>query len=199
MMIKEQEIREKKEQIFILKAEIDKLNTERNRCRVESADYLARQKKTEPARKDITSALDVDAAAPQDLDGDGLPDSFQVWASTSGGVSERFFELTESSSTAKPKPCLDYVDDMILSKEAELARQEETYRHFRDSSEKELLEFESNKVEIILGRIYIALKELSAEAGLSEMVEKKAILCGHDAVDMTDELLAKLKKEGGFQ
>ena len=47
---------------------------------------------------------------------------------------------------------------------------------------KELLEYESHRSEILLGRIYRP-KELAAKEEVSVIVDKRNILFGHSAVD----------------
>jgi Skp family chaperone for outer membrane proteins len=97
-----------------------------------------------------------------------------------------------SVSTSVPE-----IDAAITRKENDLKVKEEELRVFQRAAEKELLEYESHKSEILLGRIYVALKELAVKEEVSVIVDKRNILFGQNAVDLTDKLLKKLE-EGGL-
>jgi Skp family chaperone for outer membrane proteins len=94
-----------------------------------------------------------------------------------------------SVSTAVPE-----IDAAIASKEEELKQKEDALRLFQRQVEKELLEYESHRSEILLGRIYLTLKEMAAKEGVSVVVDKRSILFGHSAVDLTDKLLDALEE-----
>jgi len=94
-----------------------------------------------------------------------------------------------SISTSVPE-----IDAALTKKEGELKAKEEELRLFQREAERELLEYESHKNEIILGRIYIALKELAQKESVSVVVDKRNILYGQNAVDLTEKLLEKLEE-----
>jgi len=98
-----------------------------------------------------------------------------------------YFKFSISTSAAE-------IDSAIVLKETELAKKEEGLRLSQHQTERELLEFENNKSEIILGRIYLVLKELAVKEGVSVVVDKRTILFGHSAVDLTDKLVKKLEE-----
>jgi len=95
-----------------------------------------------------------------------------------------------SVSTAIPE-----IDAAITVKETDLRKKEEALKIYQRQVEKELLEYESHRGEILLGRIYIALKELAAKEEVSVIVDKRNTLFGHPAVDLTGKLLEKLEEE----
>jgi len=95
-----------------------------------------------------------------------------------------------SVSTAVPE-----IDAAIAAKETELKQKEEELKLYQRQMEKELLEYESHKSEIILGRVYLVLKELAVRSGVSVVVDKRNILFGHSAVDLTGKLLTALEEE----
>lgn len=97
-----------------------------------------------------------------------------------------------SVSTSVPE-----IDLALAQKEAELKTSEEEMRGFQLQTERELLEYESHKSEILLGRIYVALKELAVKEEVSVVMDKRNILYGQNAVDLTEKLLKKLE-EGGI-
>jgi Skp family chaperone for outer membrane proteins len=96
-----------------------------------------------------------------------------------------------SVSTSVPE-----IDAAITQKEADLKAKEEELQAFQRMAERELLEYESRKSEILLGRIYVALKELAVKEEVSVIVDKRNILFGQNAVDLTDKLLKKLEEPG---
>lgn len=96
-----------------------------------------------------------------------------------------------SVSTAVPE-----IDAAIAKKEGELAAKEEELRQAQRQSERELLEYEGRKSEMLLGRIYVALRELAVKEEVSVIVDKRNILYGQNAVDLTAKLLKKLEENG---
>jgi Skp family chaperone for outer membrane proteins len=85
------------------------------------------------------------------------------------------------------------LDERISQKEAELARREAQAREEQDSAEKNLLDLESRRSEILLGKIYRAVQETARREGVSVVVDKTGILYGHNAVDLTEKVLTYLK------
>ncbi len=94
-----------------------------------------------------------------------------------------------SVSTAVPE-----IDAAITAKENDLKQKEIALKIYQRQVEKELLEYESHRSEILLGRIYITLKELAVREEVSVIIDKRNILFGHSAVDLTDKLLKKLEE-----
>ncbi|OGS54381.1 MAG: hypothetical protein A3J79_11295 [Elusimicrobia bacterium RIFOXYB2_FULL_62_6] len=94
-----------------------------------------------------------------------------------------------SVSTAIPE-----IDAAIAAKERELKDKEDALKLYQRQAEVELLQYESHKSELILGRIYLALKELAIKEEVSVIVDKRSILFGHSAVDLTGKLLKKLEE-----
>jgi len=96
-----------------------------------------------------------------------------------------------SVSTSVPE-----IDAALSKKESELAAREDELRALQRQTERELLEYESRKSEILLGRIYVALKELAIKEEVSVIIDKRNILFGQKAVDLTGKLLKKLEDSG---
>ncbi|HNT97090.1 MAG TPA: OmpH family outer membrane protein [Elusimicrobiales bacterium] len=96
-----------------------------------------------------------------------------------------------SVSTSVPE-----IEAAISAKEKELAGLESALRTEQRRAEKDLLEQESRKTELILGRIYFLLRELAVSEGVSVVIDKRSILFGHAAVDLTGKLLEKLEDPG---
>ncbi|MCX5792102.1 MAG: OmpH family outer membrane protein [Elusimicrobia bacterium] len=96
-----------------------------------------------------------------------------------------------SVSTSVPE-----IDAAIAKKESDLKQSEDYLRVFQRQAERELLDYESRKNEALLGKIYVALKELAQKEEVSVVVDKRNILFGQSAVDLTDKLLEKLEDTG---
>lgn len=106
-----------------------------------------------------------------------------------GAMSLEKFRMSVSTSVAD-------IEAAIAVKEKELETLREKLREDQRKAEKELLERESKKTEAILGRIYFLLRELAVSEGVSVIIDKRSILFGHAAVDLTGKLLEKLEKNG---
>lgn len=85
------------------------------------------------------------------------------------------------------------LDQKIETKSSEIGSQEKAVAEFQRKAQKELLDMESRKVQIILGKIYPALDEVAREEGVSVIVDKTSILFGQSAVDLTEKLLKRLQ------
>jgi Skp family chaperone for outer membrane proteins len=96
-----------------------------------------------------------------------------------------------SISTSVPE-----IDAALEKKGAAMLVKEEELRQAQRQSERELLEYESRRTEILLGRIYVALKELAIKEEVSVIVDKRNILYGQNAVDLTEKLLKRLEDNG---
>lgn len=95
--------------------------------------------------------------------------------------------------TATSNPALAEIDARIALKAQELSQKEEDFKAHQAATEKTLLDLESKKTEIILGKIHKAVQEVARKEGVSVVVDKSSILFGHDAVDLTEKVLKHLK------
>ena len=108
---------------------------------------------------------------------------------------------TATASPAKPgptsapalNPALVEIDAKIELKTRDLAQKESDYKDRQSATEKDLLDLESRKTEILLGKIYKAVQDVAHKEGVSVVVDKGNILYGHDAVDLTEKVLKYLK------
>lgn len=87
---------------------------------------------------------------------------------------------------------LEALEEKIAASEVQILNKESTVEEFRQRAEKELLEYEQKRMQLILGGIYMVLREVAINEGVSVVVDKKSILYGQNAVDLTDKLLNKL-------
>ena len=100
-------------------------------------------------------------------------------------------------STAAAQAALDSalaaLDAKLAQKTVELARKETQARDEQETAEKNLLDLESRRSEILLGKLYKAVQEVARREGVSVVVDKTGILYGHNAVDLTEKVLKYLK------
>lgn len=201
---KEDAINAKKTGLFTIKAEMAKIRQEREFALtlpslMETKRSLTAPPEPAPAQVPVsTSAADglqsSTAAAPGEPPIEAPPAAPAPAPAPQGiempGVGR--IPLTHfkfSISTSVPE-----IDAALKKKEGELKAKEEELRLFQRAAERELLEYESHKNEILLGRIYIALKELALKESVSVVVDKRNILYGQNAVDLTGKLLEKLEE-----
>jgi len=85
------------------------------------------------------------------------------------------------------------LDARIAQTTRELERKQREAQEAQAAAEKDLLDLESRRSEILLGKIYKAVQEVSRREGVSVVVDKSGILYGHNAVDLTDKVLKYLK------
>lgn len=85
------------------------------------------------------------------------------------------------------------LDAAVAAKEAELASKQASLTAYQGQVEKDLVDIESRRSEMLLGRIYAAVKETAVESGVSVVIDKTAILFGQGSADLTDKVLKRLE------
>ena len=199
---KESEVSALKNGIFTLKAEIAKLRQEREFALTLPSLFETRKSVTDAEKAAAQAAAAEVSSAPVQEAGAGTPPPAAIPAGLPGlpeadtinmpGVGKvPLSRFKFSVSTSVPE-----IDAALGKKESDLKRSEDYLRVFQKQAERELLEYESHKTEILLGRIYVALKELAVKEAVSVVVDKRNILFGQPAVDLTGKLLDRLETEG---
>lgn len=200
---KEDSVNVRKTAIFTLKAELAKLRQEREfaltlpslletQRSMSAAAMPAPQPSTAAAQvTEISTAAaaqpaEISTAAPVALPA-GLPGLDGIDMPGITKVPVNLFKFSVSTSVPE-------IDAALVRKEGDLRTKEEELKLFQRMAERELLEYESRKTEILLGRIYVALKELATKEEVSVIVDKRNILFGQTAVDLTGKLLKKLEE-----
>ena len=70
---------------------------------------------------------------------------------------------------------------------------EAAFKAYQARMEKDLIDIESRRSEILLGRIYNAVREVARTEGVSIVVDKNQILFGQASVDLTEKVIKKLE------
>lgn len=105
-----------------------------------------------------------------------------------GSIPLSHFQFSVSTSPAEIEFALNSLNASILAAQ-------ESLRETRAKFDLEMSEYQEDETEKILGKIYIKLKEVSIKEGVSVVVDKKSILFGHKAVDLTDKVIKELKED----
>ncbi len=147
------------------------------------------------------SAADVELSTPPAL-AEGAPPGFEAPASTETTEPPSYTRLPGMPDTRPSQPTpssprssnpLADIDARIAERTRLLQDKENEFKTYQAQVEKNLLDLESRKTEILLGKIYTAVQESAKEAGVSVVVDKSQILFGHNAMDLTERVLKKLK------
>ena len=85
------------------------------------------------------------------------------------------------------------VEDRINAKLKEIEDKDRAFKEYEAKSEADLLELEKRRVQLLLGKLYDIVQDVAREEGVSVVVDKKAILFGQKAVDLTDKLIERVK------
>jgi len=111
-------------------------------------------------------------------------------------VHERDLALKVRDSAVLAKAArLKEVEELILATEAELKARESGLGGHQASLEKNLIDIENRRAEILLGKIYRAIRVVARENGVSVVVDKAQILFGQESVDLTGKVIQKLEAQ----
>ena len=87
------------------------------------------------------------------------------------------------------------VDARIDVLQRQIVEKDIAFQDYQAKVEADLRVLEKHRVKLLLGKIYDVVQEVAKDEGLSVVEDKKNILFGQDAVDLTDKVLARLKQE----
>ncbi len=191
---KENFINSKKKILFELKAEISQLKQEKefalrlpllieNQKRLNKLSSHAEQ----TAEINVSTLTNSDAISSSSA----VKTSPEISAIDMPGISNvplDYFKFSVSTSAA-------VIESVIIKKSAKLKKTRKEIDICQSQAELELLDYENRQTEMILGKIYMILKELAIKEGVSVIIDKRSILFGNFAVDLTDKLLIKLEEE----
>ncbi|MCX5787631.1 MAG: OmpH family outer membrane protein [Elusimicrobia bacterium] len=98
-----------------------------------------------------------------------------------------------SPDAAKAVQTLNELESKLAEKSRVLQDKEAEFKTYQAQVEKNLIELEDKRTEILLGKIYHAVQEVAREEGVSVVVDRSQILFGQQAMDLTEKVLKKLK------
>lgn len=130
------------------------------------------------------------APAPGSAAAPGLPEYGATAASLAPGVSP------SSAAVASPAAARPRESDLAIAEKAKLLEiKEADFKTFESQAEKSLLDLESRKTEILLGKIYAAIQEVAKAEGVAVVLDKSQILFGRQGVDLTGKVLQRMKDQ----
>ena len=129
--------------------------------------------------EEMPTAAEVEAAAPK-TDTAAAPSAEDLQARAEK-------ELRERDQRVKD------LDAAIAAKQKDISDKESGLNDFQVQLEKNLVDIESKRSEMLLGRIYKAVRETAIENGVSVVIDKSAILFGQGSVDLTAKVLKRLE------
>ena len=206
----EDSVRQAEEQLNVRKAELIRLRAEVGKLKTERAALAAAPEPPKPEIPKVVPPPLAPAAPNPQLDA-LLASTFTLPGFLSNASTAALPAPAVALSTAvvsapaapaaapSPPPvpaapsALQELDEKIAQKAKELSRKEADFREFQASTEKNLLDLENRKSEILLGKIHKSVQEIARKEGVSVVVDKSSILYGHNAVDLTEKVLRLLK------
>ncbi|MBI4676742.1 MAG: OmpH family outer membrane protein [Elusimicrobia bacterium] len=200
----------RKAEVMRLRSELAALKAEREVLAKAAAEAAAAQARLEAAAQaaDALPEGDRDARPPASTAAQAAIASTQVPGSTftapaptlpAASVPAAAAGVPEPPPPPSPKTpspqetALADVDAKIEKKAAELTQKESEFKNLQAMAEKNLLDLESRKTEILLGKIHKAIMDVARKEGVSVVVDKNSILYGHEAVDLTEKVLQALR------
>lgn len=196
---KKLEITEKKEEIAKLKGEIESLLKRTPSVRLSTTSKIDLQESsdtaktpsniTEPSPKTLTSLTVPEKSPLRFLFTPPEESTDTVALETSTSSVENLSHSTSPSLSDVP-----LLEPQIREKEVILLQKETDLEAFIGAAEEEVRKLEEGKTMTLLARIYKSLEEISVKEGYSIIVEKKDILYGESAVDITESVIWRLKR-----
>ena len=96
------------------------------------------------------------------------------------------FSFSVSTEPAK-------IQEELQKLEIQIEHDEDSAKRYEEQAEKELAKYEEAQTRQLLGKIYLALKKLAHKEEISVIIDKRNILYGKKAVDLTQKLLDLLE------
>lgn len=210
----EEVVRQAEDQVNVRKAELIGLRAEAARARLERSLLTQSPPSEHPQARAAAQSATADASTAP-----AVAVSSAGYGSSSHGTTDPSPEETVGSSataasglphlpglapepgawTPPPTspvaaPPLAELERKLSEKTALLESKEAEFRTYQAQVEKNLLDLEERRTEILLGKIYAAVQAVARSEGISIVVDKGQILFGHKAVDLTERVLQRLKR-----
>lgn len=205
-------VRQAEEQINLRKAEILRLRMDLPKLRLEKGELakLLREAEaappapTAPPETPVISTLTSTVISPLPSTGTAL--NTLPGLSTSPFSAEKLPSAAEAPQKAEPalsaapSPEIEKLRKAVNDRDEKLSRTEKRLTELKGllseheaSAERSLMDLESRRTELILGKIHTAIRSVAHGEGISVVIDKAGILYGHNAVDLTEKVLQRLK------
>lgn len=100
---------------------------------------------------------------------------------------------TEQGSASDEEKMLSSNPESLVQMKVELENKRQELEEQKKQAVEEMAAFEKQQSQIILGKIYQALKDLAIEEQVSLVVDKSSILYGSAEVDLTEKLQQRVR------
>ncbi|MBI4369659.1 MAG: OmpH family outer membrane protein [Elusimicrobia bacterium] len=181
ILIKENEIAAKRAEIFILKEDIAVLKI-KAALAVPVGPAIPEAKDTPPS---VAASSETIAGSTDSLTADLLMMTTVAAAAAPPAAEAGPLNVSVVS--------LETINAEIADKEEGMRRKTAELKGLERSAERNLEDLERAKTKTLLAKIYFTLRELAQEKNVDMIVDKNAILWGSSWLDLTDELIRKLK------
>jgi Skp family chaperone for outer membrane proteins len=123
------------------------------------------------------------------------PDPAEIWTAESAApAADEFGRPASLTRELGVSPgSVAAVNESLLQREKTLTEKEAELERARLSTVKELTAFEEDRSLQIMGKLYKALIQLAEEQGLTLVVDKRSILYGQAAMDLTERLRRRVR------
>ncbi len=196
ILVKENEILTQRSAIFQLTQEINQL-----RPNVSSAPAIAPASSTETLKTATTtqiatmvSTATVQTAAVISTTTVTTVPGLELPATATVPTTQSFGGRWPATG-GSPAVTISTTNILIAQKEVELAQKQEILKTLERNTETNLEALEEAKTKTLLGRIFLSLRELAEEKNVDIIVDRNAILWGSSKLDLTLDLLEKLKSK----
>jgi Skp family chaperone for outer membrane proteins len=102
-------------------------------------------------------------------------------------------ELTEDSTVNPAADPLASAAESLANMKRELEDKKAEMEELRKQAAADLAAFESQQSQLILGKIYQALRDVASEEQVSVVVDKSSILYGDGNIDLTEKLQQRVR------
>lgn len=201
LKVKEKEILDRRAEIYSLKGQLQKLSQERAylvSLNPQSAKTPASgaTNKLADNNSEVIKQSEVIISSINALINPSVVVSSPSAAAAPVMVNANTDTVKTSTKTVSQSPVVTIAElnATILTLERGIASKETELKQYLTIAERELTDYENRRMRVILGRIYYVLRELAAQEGISVVVDKRSILYGEKAVDLTPKLLEKMSQ-----
>ncbi|MBI5625279.1 MAG: OmpH family outer membrane protein [Elusimicrobia bacterium] len=185
-------VRQAEEGVNIRKAELIRLRAELGSLKAQRENLALAVAAESPAQQAPPPPSTAAATAQLTLPGSSVTVAVTA-LSTSAPPGAAPADVPSQPVLSANAQALADLDARISKKAGELSLKEEESRNLQSAAERGLLDLESRKTEILLGKIHRAIMDVARREGISVVVDKNSILYGHEAVDLTEKVIQALR------
>lgn len=181
--LKKEEIEKRKEEIKKEKEEIEKEQEKIKESEVKEKSTKFDIKKSTPPVVGIQNEKKKEELKPDEIK--KITNEFEVKKDTATLSKTDEFKVEKDTTTVKT----------IQDRRMDVLQKEKALKDFIKQAKKEIISRDEEYVETVLEMIYEAIEKVGQEEGISIILDKKEILYGKEVLDITDNVLERLKRQ----